>query len=154
LTAVATFRFFWQVTELRRLKPMKRVGRSTFRKLYWGPLLFLVVVFMLSAMVLPGIGGSQPCGPLEHLFLIVLVLAFLSWLFLGPLISRPLVPLFVSTISCPGCGEEIEALGLWDCACGFHDYRETHVLAGYCPSCGAAAGHLSCPRCGCTILLW
>jgi hypothetical protein len=78
----------------------------------------------------------------------------LVWLLLGQWIAALLVPLFVSTLSCPGCGEEIDAVDVWDCACGFHDHRERHILAGHCPRCGKGAGHVACPRCNCTILLW
>ncbi len=80
--------------------------------------------------------------------------AFLVWLLLGRRIAYRLVPVFVSAILCPGCGEEIDPVDVWDCGCGFHDFRERHILAGYCPSCGKAAGHLTCSRCNCTILLW
>jgi hypothetical protein len=65
-----------------------------------------------------------------------------------------LVPLFVSTISCPGCGEDIDAVDVWDCTCGYHDHQERHILSGYCAMCGKSAGHMKCPRCNCTILFW
>jgi hypothetical protein len=132
---------------------MQRVGRSAFRKLYWGPLLCLVIVFVLSTAVSTGLGGRSP-GPREHPVLTALAWAFGVWLLLGRQIAYRLVPLFVSTLSCPGCGEEVDAVDVWDCACGFHDHRERHVLAGRCPSCGKAAGHVNCPRCDCTIQLW
>ena len=132
---------------------MKRTGRSAFRKLYWGPLLCILIVLVLSTAVSTGFERGTS-GPPEHPFLTALACAFWCWLLLARPIASLLVPLFVSTLSCPGCGEEIDAVGVWNCACGFHPHRERHILAGRCPMCHKAAGHLSCPRCDCTILLW
>jgi hypothetical protein len=132
---------------------MTRVGRSTLRKLYWTPLLCIVILFLVSAAVATEIEG-QPSHPAESPFVMALALTFWGWLLLGRRIASLVVPLLVSTLLCPGCGEEIDAVDVWDCACGFHDYRERHILAGRCSSCGKAAGHVRCPRCDCTILLW
>jgi hypothetical protein len=83
-----------------------------------------------------------------------LAVAFWAWVILGRPIAYLLVPFFVSTISCPGCGEEMDAVDTWDCGCGYHSHRERHILAGHCPSCAKATGKINCPRCGCTILFW
>jgi hypothetical protein len=133
-----------------------RVGRSTFRKIYWGNLLCLFGLFALATTASTGIGGSQPPAPPEYPFRTALAWAFWAWLLLGRPVAYWLVPLFVSTLSCPGCGEEIDAMGIWDCACGFHPHphRERHILADRCPMCGNTASHTNCPRCDCTILLW
>src|SRR5579862_5033481 len=128
---------------------MKRVGRSTFRRIYWGSLLCLLILFALSTMASTGRGGRKPPEPLEDAWRPALACVFLAWLFLGRSIAHRFVPLLVSTILCPGCEEEIDPVDVWDCTCGFHDYRERHILAGYCPSCGKAAGHLNCSRCNC-----
>lgn len=131
----------------------KRVGRSTFRKLYWGPLLGIAFLWVFWVMVLACKRGG-PSEPLDNLGLQILGWAFLVWLLLGRPIAHRLVPCFVSSLSCPGCWEEIDAVGVWNCSCGFHDHRERHILASHCPLCGKAAGHVNCPLCGATILLW
>lgn len=128
---------------------MKRVGRAIFRKIYYGPLLCIVILLVLAT-----VAQCMGLASLDCLFLSALGLAFWMWLFLGRLIAHLLVPLLVSTLSCPCCREDIDAVDVWDCACGFHDWRERHILAGRCPMCGKAAGHIDCPRCGCTIGLW
>lgn len=133
---------------------MKRVGRSTFRKIYWGFLLCIFVLFVLSTAVLIGPLERQPSEPFVHSFLTALAWVFWAWLLLGRPIAYLLVPVLVSTLTCPGCEEEIDAIGIWNCACGFHDHRERHLLASRCPSCSKMAGHINCPRCNCTILLW
>src|SRR5689334_10920748 len=102
---------------------MNRVGRSTFRKLYWGPLLCLFVVFVFSAAVARGVGGRPP-GLRGQPFLMVLTWVFLVWVLLGRRIAYLLVPLFVSTLSCPGCEEELDAVDVWDCSCGFRPRGE------------------------------
>jgi hypothetical protein len=131
---------------------MRRAGRSTFRKLYWGTLLGIFVVLVFSAMAFTAVGG--PSGPAGVTVLSALSCAFWAWLLLGRPLACLLVPLFVPTLSCPGCGQEVEAVGAWDCSCGFRTHRERHVLAGRCPSCGKVAGYVHCPCCGCIILLW
>jgi hypothetical protein len=84
----------------------------------------------------------------------VLLWAFLIWLLLGWPIAHLLIPLVISTISCPGCGEEIDAVDSWKCTCGYRHFRDRHILIGRCPKCDKVAGHVTCPRCSCTILLW
>jgi hypothetical protein len=132
---------------------VKRVGRSTYRRIYWGLLLGIFVLLVLSTTVSTSSGG-RPSGPPQHPLQTALIWAFFVWLFFGRTVARLLVPIFVSILSCPSCGEEIDAVDVWDCACGFHDHRERHILAGSCPSCGKAAGHINCPRCAATLLLW
>ena len=132
---------------------MRRVGRSTFRTLYWIPVLCLLGLIVLSATSARPVEEGAPTPP-GHWLLTALAWAFCVWLFLGGRIAYRLVPWFVSTLSCPGCGEEIDAVDVWNCACGFHPHREHHILAGRCSWCGKTAGRLNCPRCDCTILLW
>ena len=133
---------------------MQRVGRSTFRKLYWGPLLCLVLLFVLSTNLSAARRGTQPAEASAHPILAILACAICVWFFLGRPVAYLLVPVFVSTLLCPGCGEEIDAVAVWDCKCGFRDFRERHILAGNCLWCGKVAGRTNCPRCNCTILLW
>jgi hypothetical protein len=125
---------------------MKRIGLSTFRKIYWMPLL---VLFLLLPVALMATGATKSLLPLT-----VAVCLFLFWLVFGRRIAFRLVPMFVSTFTCPGCEEEIEAVGVWNCACGFHDHKERHVLVKQCHKCGGIASHIDCPRCTSTILLW
>ena len=132
---------------------MKRVGRSMFRTIYWFPLLGIVIVMVMASMFSAAVRGTilEPVG----LFLLMsLSFVFWSWLIGGRWIAYYLVPLFVSTLTCPGCGEQIDAVNVWNCNCGYHDHRERHILVKRCPKCGKAAGHIDCPRCSCTILLW
>lgn len=119
---------------------MKRAGRSMYRKIYGLPLLGVFILMLL---------GSH-----FHSFVILCVLLFLGWAIAGRLIAYWLVPLFVTTFKCPGCGEEMNTIGVWNCACGFNDHRERNILTKRCPKCGKGASHLDCPRCNCTILLW
>jgi hypothetical protein len=121
--------------------------------IYWCPLLAIVMVMMVASMFSAVVRGTilEPVG----LFLLMsLSFVFWSWLIGGRWIAYYLLPLFVSTLTCPGCGEQIDAVGVWNCACGFKDHHERHLLTKCCPKCGKAAGHIDCPRCACTILLW
>ena len=87
---------------------MKRVGRSMFRMIYWFPLLGIVIVMVMASMFSAVVRGTilEPVG----LFLLMsLSFVFWSWLIGGRWIAYYLVPLFVSTLTCPGCGEQIDA---------------------------------------------
>jgi hypothetical protein len=133
---------------------VKRVGRSTFRKLFWLPLLCMGSLLVPATMVSVGVARGLS-APWALLFPAAISGAFWVWLLAGRLIaSRLLLPLFVSAITCPGCEEEIDAVGVWNCTCGYRDHRERHLLAGSCPACSKGAGYVVCPRCDCTILLW
>jgi hypothetical protein len=119
-----------------------------YRKIYWLPLLgmFLFLPVLLLIEETFGVNGSGAA--------LLFGLSFWGWVILGRWIARRLVPLFVTKVICPGCSEDIETVGVWNCACGFHDHRERHLLSGKCPKCGAFASHLDCPQCSATILLW
>jgi hypothetical protein len=124
---------------------MKRIGRSMFRTIYWFPLLGILIVMVLASMFSAVVRGTI----LEPVPVFLLMsLSFVFW------IAYYLLPLFVSTLTCPGCGEQIDAVNVWNCNCGYHDHCERHILIKHCPKCGKAAGHIDCPRCSCTILLW
>ena len=129
---------------------MKRVGRSMYRKLYWLTLLGIFLLMLFASVV--G-GGARPDWP-PGVFLMTLFFLLLGWALLGRRIAYWFVPLFVTTFKCPGCSEEMSTVGVWDCNCGFHDHQERNILTKTCPKCGKGAGHLDCPRCNCTILLW
>ena len=132
---------------------MKRIALSMYRKIYWLPALGLfLATFIALAVTTPGRGSQVPRTPSS--VVIVLFCAFLFWLLFGRRIAFRLLPMFVSTFTCPGCEDEIEAVGVWNCACGFHDHKERHVLVKRCPKCGGIASHIDCPRCTSTILLW
>lgn len=131
----------------------QRVGQSTFNKIYWYPLLGLFM-FLIVSVTATATGGRASSGPFGHPLPAALAWAFFIWLLLGRPVAYLLVPLFISTVSCPGCDEDIDAVGIWRCRCGFHPHRERHILAGRCPKCGKATEHVNCPRCQCTILLW
>jgi hypothetical protein len=131
---------------------VQRVGRSMFRRIFWIPLVITFVALVVSmtfAMDSSGRRASAPPRPPT-----VLMWAFCGWLLLGRPIAYLLVPFFVTSLSCPGCDEEIDAVSVWKCRCGFHPHYERHVLAGRCPKCGKSTEHINCPRCQCTILLW
>lgn len=125
---------------------MRRVGRSTFRYIYW---LTLFGLWFGGSIVF----GLVRLTPLEGIG-VAAALSWGVWLFAGRWIAAWLVPAFVSRIRCPGCREVIDAVGVWNCSCGYHDYKERHILAGRCPKCGEGTGHTQCPRCSATILLW
>ena len=131
---------------------MTRVGRSMYRRIYWIPLAGIVIVMMVASMFSAVVRGTICAVAL--LFLTFLSFVFWSWLIGGRWIAYYLVPLFVSTLTCPGCGEQIDAVNVWNCSCGYHDHRERHILIKRCLKCGKAAGHINCPRCSATILLW
>lgn len=132
---------------------MKRIARSTYHKIYFLPALSLLLLsFLVFVATMPGPGSAHPGHPSSLAG--VLFFAFLFWLVFGRRIAVHLIPLFISKIECPGCQEEIDVVGVWNCNCGFNDHKERNVLAKVCPKCGNRTGHLDCPRCSCTILLW
>lgn len=110
--------------------------------------IWLVLQFALPITLLV-IGSNAHQMPL-----VLLGLAF--WI---PILALPrrltefLVPFFVSTIACPGCQEEYEAVSRWSCSCGYHDHREQHILGFHCPKCHSVLGYTDCARCGATIIL-
>lgn len=126
---------------------MKRIARSTYSVIFWTPLLLLFLAMLAVTPSSTTGGGSQ-------MWFGRFLIAGVVWWFAGRLIALLLIPLLISQLKCPGCGEEISAVSRWDCSCGYHDHRERHVLAGTCPKCGNRTGHINCPRCDCTILLW
>jgi hypothetical protein len=128
---------------------MKRAGRSVYHKLFWLPLTAIIMLTLIASAS----HGARPGSP-PGAFFVMCIFALLGWLVLGRRIAYWLVPLFVTTIKCPGCSEEMSTVGVWNCECGFKDHRETNILSKSCPKCGKGAGHLDCPRCDCTILLW
>ena len=125
---------------------MKRIGLSAYRKIYWLPLLGLLLLLPLATMA--GV-ASRSSAPLLIAFCV-----FLFWLIFGRRIAFLLVPQFISALECPRCHDEIEAVGIFHCACGFRDHRQTHLLSNVCPKCGCRSGEIACPRCRTTILLW
>jgi hypothetical protein len=133
---------------------MKRVARNTYRAIFCLPLLFLLIVLVL---VIRGISADVGDSSRRSADIFVLIWVggwIFLWLFLGPYVARWLLPFFISHLKCPGCGEVISAVNVWNCGCGFRDHKERHILAKVCPKCGERAGHLECPRCQCTILFW
>jgi hypothetical protein len=126
---------------------MKRPARWTYYGIFGVPLMVMGTMMLLAPSATT---ASQ--RPSEFVFIVVM--AFLGWLFLGRRIALLLLPLFITSLKCPGCQEEISPVGVWNCACGYHDHRERHILAGTCPKCGVRTGHIDCPRCSCTLLLW
>lgn len=127
---------------------MKRVGRSIYRMIFWLP---LAAMFFLMVAAMNAAGPSHSGA--GQTFLLWCCALFVLWLVVGRRIAFRLVPFFVSKLTCPGCGEEIDAIGIWNCGCGYKDHRERHILAKVCPQCGKVAGHVDCPRCDSTILL-
>jgi hypothetical protein len=125
---------------------MKRIGLSTYRKIYWLPLLGLLLLLPPAFVAARGVNSFFP---LTSTFF-----AFLFWLIFGRRIAFGLVPRFVSALECPRCHEEIDAVGIFHCGCGFRDHRQTHLLSKRCPKCGAGASDINCPRRRTTILLW
>jgi len=128
---------------------MIRVARSAYNTLYWLPFLGIVGLALLVSAAAGGAYTGVPAQVLQFLGLV-----FLIWLFLGRRIALALVPLLVTKLTCPNCRQTLPTVGVWNCGCGFHDHRQTNVLTKRCPKCGEGAGHLNCPRCDCTILLW
>lgn len=125
---------------------MKRVARSTYRLVFFAPM-GLLVIFLLI------VSGTSHSGGKPSLLLWLLGL-LVAWFFFGRWIARLSLPLFISRIKCPKCGDEISPVAVWNCACGYHDYQERNVLTKRCPKCGDVCSHFDCPRCGTTILLW
>lgn len=123
-----------------------RIARTTYRLVYWGGAAALLLLVGVAALI-GQVTGTQELRD-------VLVFPFALWLIFGRRLAFWLVPLFLSRIRCPGCGEEHEPRGIWHCGCGYRDHRETNILAHKCPACGEYKGRFNCPTCEATILLW
>ncbi|MEX2140461.1 MAG: hypothetical protein WD894_14455 [Pirellulales bacterium] len=125
-----------------RLSP--RWARYFFRYgIWWGP---------TAAMLLIGASSSEPA-----LALFLIGISFVPlWFVVGGLLSRLLTPVILAsilrTVRCPGCGDQLPAVGRWSCGCGYHDHRERNVFLFKCPKCSGRVGHIDCPRCDSTIL--
>ncbi len=87
----------------------------------------------------------------------LLSLGSIGWLFLGgrasDFLTNGITSLLVSSFRCPGCGEGKEAVGRWQCGCGFVDYREQHAWRFHCPKCHAWLGYVNCDQCDSTLIL-
>jgi hypothetical protein len=118
-----------------------------YRKIYWLPLLAIFLIITLAAL-------SYKPGNGPPIFILVCSFAFVGWAILGRRIAYWMVPLFVNRFKCPGCGEEYNTVGVWNCSCGFKDHKERNILTKSCPQCGTKTGRTDCPKCNCTILLW
>ena len=124
---------------------MRRVGKSTSRRVFWWTLFGLYVTGTIS--------GVLRDTPYAGIFIAFGMLCTI-WVLSGYWIARWLVPAFVAHVRCPGCEEDIDPVGVWHCGCGYRDHRERHLLAFRCPLCGSRPGHINCPRCSATIILW
>lgn len=82
--------------------------------------------------------------------------AGLLWLLAGyypsQIIAGLLLPKLAKTFRCPGCGFEMDAVGIWS-AGGYTDHVERHILNFRNPINDAVIGHLDCPQCDSTILI-
>ena len=76
---------------------MKRVGRSLFRKIYWLPLLGILVLMAMVSVFSTAVSGAAPERSVAS-FLTALSFAFWFWLICGRLIAYHLVPMFVSSL--------------------------------------------------------
>jgi hypothetical protein len=123
---------------------MFRVSRMFFWTIRIAPLLAFLLLGTV-AQILPSPLGEGIAG--------FFAFAFVGWVFVGGYAALWLTPLFVSTISCPGCQEDIDPVDVWACGCGYKDHRERHVLSFKCPKCKNRIGHFDCPRCSATILI-
>lgn len=152
---------------------MERIGASMRGKIFWRTLFLLLLILLVvhiaqspgqtpldkglnkveNQQLHDGLSAArkaagQPAAQTCLLWVIGI------WCLFGRRISRGLVPLFVTKITCPGCRAKLNPVAVWGCACGFNDHRERNVLTKHCPMCGALTSHFNCPRCNCTILLW
>jgi hypothetical protein len=144
LTALLT-RFFRFLGGLR----LPRLSLPPLRRLpFWMTWAMYLGVFWLLA-IQADIEHKKGRPPLFALATLVWLVPRVGW----PR-SRWLASFFLPTITCPGCHEVMEAVGIWKCGCGYQDHRERHVRRFQCPLCQGRTGRIDCPRCGATILLW
>lgn len=107
------------------------------------------ILFLLFGSVLLILGSLAYLSASGSLWFLTVL-----WLFLGLRISAALVPEFLQTVPCPGCGYDFECIGVWGCGCGYNDHREQHILRFKCPVCKERIGRANCPQCQATILIW
>ena len=113
---------------------MKRIARSMYRRIYWLTLLGILILSLFAAAAFGVTHKASPHNQGIPVFLIVCTTLFWGWIIFGRRISSWLLPLFVSSLHCPGCGEDIETVAVWNCNCGFHDHKERNVLTKRAPS--------------------
>lgn len=118
------------------------------RAVHWGIYLTLQLGVPFWSLMLFEYAGEGLKFLLAFTFIIP-ILGF-GWMWR---LAAALTPLFVSHFLCPGCGERHEAVGLWQCSCGYVPHRESHVLSSKCPLCGNYIGRTNCQRCNATIML-
>ena len=126
-----------------RLPPIRRLPFWTTWAIYLG------VFFLLISQQQTDREPKLDKPPLFGLAALIWLVPRVGW----PL-SRWLASFFFPTITCPGCHEVLESVGIWKCGCGYQDHRERHLLRFKCPLCQGRTGRIDCPRCGATILLW
>lgn len=132
------------VTRRRSTMSPRATRLWTYFLLHWAPVL---VLWGLS--VLCSLAYQQPRG--VYLFCIGV-----PWLLFGfsPCwwLSHKLMPFFISTLHCPRCGFDHDAVGIWSSG-GYTDHKERHIYRFRNPLDGSRVGHTDCPQCGSTILL-
>lgn len=80
------------------------------------------------------------------------LLFFIPRLSLATRITNLILPHLIHSVRCPGCEEDIEAVGRWTIG-DYTDHRDRHILRVRHPRDGSCIGQTNCPRCGSTILI-
>lgn len=109
-----------------------------------------VLLFIIASLI--NAAGQRRNPELSPTALVIFALAVLLF-FLSDFLARLLTAAWAPTYSCPGCHSVFEAVGRWNCSCGYHDHRDQHVILFRCPMCSGRIGHTNCQRCDATIFL-
>lgn len=113
---------------------------------------FILEVPVLLFVVLPLLHTAYRITGIEYLPAIAV-----AWIIprygLSAILTWLIMVQFMKSFQCPHCHEEFEAVGRWQCGCGFVDHKQRHFYSFKCPMCRARVGHTNCKRCDATIFL-
>lgn len=67
-------------------------------------------------------------------------------------VSQWLQEKLIRDVACPGCGNEIDLIGIYRCACGYQSPNNRSALSP-CEHCGKTFEMLRCDCCGTSLIL-
>lgn len=119
-----------------------RPSGMSIRTTHW--LIWALIRFGLGSGMTLFVNVFPPIGIMGAILLI--------WYWPARWLARHVTAAVCTTIDCPGCGFQFDAIGRWTVG-GYTDHRECHILLARSRIDGSHIGHTDCPQCSSTILI-
>jgi hypothetical protein len=105
----------------------------------------LALILCLAGLLLGEVARAPALAGLAVLGLLVHILAFR----LDP-VGRFIQERLIQQAECPACGDVVDLVDTWSCACGFVTWRPRHAFSPCC-NCGRVMSWIVCPGCEASI---